>query len=670
MKDQEDLAAVETRRFALVDEKKIQSHRRIELDAAIQASAENNRKQEEAAREEKQASLEGKSFLEAKVVEVSNNKDLLGALLIQTEAGEDAWRRKMADMKEEKRLARHQLNQVQEFVEQLKRAAFSRQKEIEDVKQQVDDLDAVKTDLEQRRKNAREDIAQLNRLGKEVEVTLEKKAAAEKHLGVLKKIQQEKFGEEERKVVLQGRVQVASEQVKLKKDELTVLKSQSESEEANLQKLNNESIIMKEKKQDYFIKNEKLHNMVMQNREEKKLMFDMEVKAMEEKLGILQGENRRLVELVEAQGKEVLDAGTENEKLEHQLSSKEAEVTEEMQSVASAKSKKESQVEVVKNLSEDIERLRCTIQPKEDELASKKETLNSLELRLKQSGDERVLAGKSLAADMKSLNMIELDIQQLESKTEQLKNLEAEVAGQLVEASSMLEQGERNQEIKSEHVENMKKVKKLQKATKQLKSEMAVVSKRKEKLEKQCGKTRLEMSNIQEEIHQVESNLGVSKKSIEEMSIAEVANEEALLKGKEQFEQIKAESEHHASQSQVLKSKTKGLKDEIKKVEGLLRKESSQVEEQKMMLEEKQRKGDAAVNATETESSDHDQRLRMATERLVKSQGQKKELTVNLDKVKEENRSMAEEVEEVEKAINSLTRGTLQQVVLSEPQIQ
>ena len=133
VKDQEDLAAVETRRFALVDEKKIQSHRRIELDAAIQASAENNRKQEEAAREEKQAVLEGKSFLEAKVVEVSNNKDLLGALLIQTEAGEDAWRRKMADMKEEKRLARHQLNQVQEFVEQLKRAAFSRPKEIEDV---------------------------------------------------------------------------------------------------------------------------------------------------------------------------------------------------------------------------------------------------------------------------------------------------------------------------------------------------------------------------------------------------------------------------------------------------------------------------------------------------------------------------------------------------------
>ena len=140
MKDQEDLAAVETRRFALVDEKKIQSRRRIELDAAIQAGAENNRKQEEVAREEKQAVLEGKSFLEAKVVEVSNNKDLLGALLIQTEAGEDAWRRKMADMKEEKRLARHQLNQVQEFVEQLKRAAFSRQKEIEDVKQQVDDL--------------------------------------------------------------------------------------------------------------------------------------------------------------------------------------------------------------------------------------------------------------------------------------------------------------------------------------------------------------------------------------------------------------------------------------------------------------------------------------------------------------------------------------------------
>ena len=69
-----------------------------------------------------------------------------------------------------------------------------------------------------------------------------------------------------------------------------------------------------------------------------------------------------------------------------------------------------------------------------------------------------------------SLNKVELNIQQLHSKTEKLLSLESEVGDQLAEALSLLQQGERKQELRGEHAEN-------------------ILSERKEKLERQCGKT-------------------------------------------------------------------------------------------------------------------------------------------------------------------------------------
>ena len=50
-----------------------------------------------------------------------------------------------------------------------------------------------------------------------------------------------------------------------------------------------------------------------------------------------------------------------------------------------------------------------------------------------------------------SLNKVELNIQQLHSKTEKLLSLESEVGDQLAEALSLLQQGERKQELRGEH---------------------------------------------------------------------------------------------------------------------------------------------------------------------------------------------------------------------------
>ena len=655
-KDKGVLDATEKQHSAVLESKVLQSHRRRDLETDVEASAKINIEQEERARVRTEAVLDRKSNAETKVVEVVKNKDLLEALMIKAEADEDGGRRKVSEVNEKKKLAKERMGQVEECVDQLQQAASSRQMETGALIHQVGDLEAGKTNQEQRRKHLQGDIEKLNDL-KQVEVALGRKDAAEKQLGILKKTQQEKFGEEEKGVVLQGQVQVACEQVKLKKEGFEALESQVESEQANLQRLRTESHTSKERKLSCCAKKEKLHTMVAQNREENSKMFETRMKTTEEKLKILKVEKRNLVELVETLNREIADVSTENKKLEQQLQKAEAEEAEEEQISKSAKSQKEHLAEAVKKVEEENEMLKCTIHPKEEEFSTKKERSNTLAMRLNQVSEERRSTEENLAANTNGLNKVELHIQQLGSKTEKLESLEAEVDDQLAEALSLLEQGERKQERRGEHAENMKQVKKLQKATKQVKSEMTVVIKRKEKLERQCGKTRLEKSKVKVEIDQVEVDIKTQRENVEGLLAAAAGDEKVLLSGKKEFERRKAEVEEAASQSQVLRSRTKELKDKIKKAEGLLRKENSKVEEQTMMLEEKQRGSSAKREraATETDCSDLEQSLHTAREHIQQSQYQKKQLVEKMDKVKEE-------LEEAEKAISTASRKTPQQV--------
>ena len=270
--------------------------------------------------------------------------------------------------------------------------------------------------------------------------------------------------------------------------------------------------------------------MVAQNREENRKRFETRMKTAEKKLKMLKVEKRNLVELVETLNREIADVSTENKKLEQQLQKAEAEEAEEEQISKSAKSQKEHLAEAVKKVEEENEMLKCTIHPKEEEFSTKKERSNTLAMRLNQVSEERRSTEENLAANTNGLNKVELHIQQLGSKTEKLESLEAEVDDQLVEASSLLEQGERTQERRGEHAENMKKVKKLQKSTKKVKSELTVVIKRKEKLERQCGKTRLEKSKVKVEIDQVEVDIKTERENIEGLLAAAAGDEKVLLR--------------------------------------------------------------------------------------------------------------------------------------------
>ena len=656
VEEQGVIEATEKQHSALVESEVLQSHRRRDLEAEVDARLKINIEQEEGARVKTKALLEGKSYVEIKVAEVDENKNLLEALVIKSATQEDAGRRKVLDVEEKKKVSKEELSQVQGSVDQLREAATLRKLEIGALQHQTSDLEAVKTHQEQRKKHLQGDVEQLNKLSEHVKVALERKDAAEKQLGILKEIQQEKFGEEERRVVLQGQVQVAGEQVKQMKEELKVLESQVVFEEVNLQRLATESDIAEESKSDYCTRNEKLNKMVMENMEENDVV-ETRMKIMEEKVGIMKAEKKDLGELVDTINREVLEALAKNENFEQQLASGEAEEAGEMEMIASAKCEKENLVEDVTKLDEETERLKSAIHPKEEELITKKERSNSLATRLNQIGEERRVCEENLGANSGRLNMVELLIQQMNSKAEELKICEAEVGRQLAEASSLLEQGERKQELRCEHSENMKKVKKLQKATKQAKSEATVVTKRKEKLERQLNKSRLETSKMKEEIDQAGVDIKTAREGIDELSAAAAADQKALLSRKEEIERLKTEVEERTNQSQELRKRAKVQKDEMKKSEVLLRKESGKVEEQKMMLEEKQRKGNAAVAQTEAECHDLEQTLFAANKHFEQSQDLKNQLMEKIVKVKEE-------LGEVEKAISTASRQTPQQVGL------
>ena len=127
------------------------------------------------------------------------------------------------------------------------------------------------------------EVEQLINIKKNVEVAMERKDSAEKQLGVLRQTQQEKFGEEKRRVVLLGEVQVTDEQVKLKKEELKALQDQVVFEQANLHELVTKSGLSEQRKQDLMAKDESLDALVLQSKEELRVA-EIGVNGMEDRV--------------------------------------------------------------------------------------------------------------------------------------------------------------------------------------------------------------------------------------------------------------------------------------------------------------------------------------------------------------------------------------------------
>merc|ERR1719474_2272600 len=256
--------------------------------------------------------------------------------------------------------------------------------------------------------------------------------------------------------------------------------------------------------------------------------------------------------------------------------------------------------------------------------------------------------------------MIGCDIDQLNSKTDELKQEEEEVVGLVTQALAMLEQGTETQAMRGAHENDLKQVKKLQKTTKQAKGELSVILKRKEKLERQCVKSTQEKSKLVKEVEQVEAELVSAKENIATLSSEQTNHDQALLARKEEMEQCRLEAADLSNQGQVLQNRARELKDDIKRSEALLKKERGKVEEQGMVLEEKQRKGEAGLIAVEAECSGFDQNIRTKRHHVEQSQGQKQQLVDDLEKAEQEGKRLKQDLEVMEKA--SALRRTPQQL--------
>merc|ERR1719282_2139839 len=471
--------------------------------------------------------------------------------------------------------------------------------------------------------------------------------------------QQEKFREEEKRVELQGQLQLTGEQLTKKNVELEALESQVRSEKSNLQKMTEKAEASNEVLRDLMANNDKLQSISIEN-QETLTSLETELKGASENLGFLKVENDRIRELTDSLTTAIADVVEQNEFSEEQLRIAEAEKIGVAEAISPLESEIQVLVEGLREAQEGISSLEDIMPVKEEELRVKKERSTSLTALSNQLLEEKNAALAVLEERTAILKTIGCDIDQINSRTADLKVEEEELVRQVAQALDLLEQGTKTQALRGAHDDDLKKVKKLQRTIKQAKSELNVVLKKKEKLEKQCVKTTLEKSKLMEDVEHVETELRNVKDSIATLSASQVDHGQVLLAQKGEMEQCRLEAEELAKQSQVLKNRVEELNENIRQSEALLRNERGKVEEQKMVLEEKQRKGEVGLTAIEAECSAFDQKTRTMCNHFEQSQHQKKQLVDDLEKAEREGERLRQELEVIEKA--SASHKTTQQL--------
>merc|ERR1711962_933539 len=171
-----------------------------------------------------------------------------------------------------------------------------------------------------------------------------------------------------------------------------------------------------------------------------------------------------------------------------------AEKVGESKEISSLESESKVLVEGLREAQEEILNFEHIIPVKEEELGSKKERSTSLTAQSNQLDEEKNAALTVLEERTAILRTVGCDIDQLNSKADELKLREEEVMGQVAQALALLEQGTKTQAMRGAHENDLKQVKKLQKTIKQAKGELSVILKRKEKLEGQRVKSTREKS--------------------------------------------------------------------------------------------------------------------------------------------------------------------------------
>merc|ERR1719282_1953514 len=372
--------------------------------------------------------------------------------------------------------------------------------------------------------------------------------------------QQEKFREEEKRVELHGQLQLTGEQLTKKNVELEALESQVRSEKSNLQKTTEMAEASSEVLRDLLANNDKLQSISIEN-QETLTSLEIKLKGASENLGFLKVENDRFRELTDSLTTAIADKVKQNEFSEEQLRNSEAEKIGVAEAISPLESEIQVLVEGLREAQEGISSLEDIMPLKEEELRAKKERSTSLTALSNQLLEEKNAALAVLEERTAILKTIGCDIDQINSRTADLKVEEEEVVRQVAQALDLLEQGTKTQALRGAHDDDLKKVKK---PIKQEKSELNVVLKRKEKLEKQCVKTTLEKSKLMEDVEHVETELRNVKDSIATLSASQVDHGQVLLTQKGEMEQCRLEAEELAKQSQVLKNRVEELNENIR----------------------------------------------------------------------------------------------------------
>merc|ERR1719494_1123303 len=460
-RDKQGLDAVKETHRELVEAKSKQTCQRRNQEVKFESIGQAIKEQGEKAEAKRNLISSRRLASEAKAMEGDKNSTYLESLLIKAVADEDSENTLLMGLKDRKSLAQEKMLKAEKEVDQLQRTAAGRQYENAKLKEKVNNLEAVKAKRLERVTSLRENIIKLKEVANVAEQAFMKERAAEEKLADQKKTQQEKFREEEKREELQGQLQLTREQLIKKNVELEALESQVRSEKSNMQKMTEKAEASIEVLRDLMATNDKLQSTSIEN-QETLTSLEIKLKGASENLGFLKVENDRFREMTDSLTTAIADIVEQNEFSEEQLRIAEAEKIGVAEAISPLESEIQVLVEVLREAQEEISSLEDIMPVKEEELRAKKERSTSLTALSNQLLEEKNAALAVLEERTAILKTIGCDIDQINSRTADLKVEEEEVVRQVAQALDLLEQGTKTQALRGAHDDDLKKVKKLQ----------------------------------------------------------------------------------------------------------------------------------------------------------------------------------------------------------------
>merc|ERR1719357_410800 len=201
---------------------------------------------------------------------------------------------------------------------------------------------------------------------------------------------------------------------------------------------------------DLMANNDQLQSNSIEN-QETLTSLETKLKGASENLGLLKEENDRFRELTDSLTTEITVIVEQNEFSEEQLRIAEAEKIGEAEAISPLKSEINVLVEGLREAQEEILSLEDIMPVKEEELRAKKERSTSLTAQSNQMLEENNAALTVLEERTAFLRTSGCAIDQINSRTADLKVEKDQVVRQVAQALDLLEQGTKTQALRGAH---------------------------------------------------------------------------------------------------------------------------------------------------------------------------------------------------------------------------